>query len=100
MGFQIDGAFVDGPIVAAELDRLSWRARRRIFGRTGLAHLVDRERGTRIGVEAGLQSDPRYTAASVGVLAATKLGPDLEGQISFGASDQKGRRTKPYATGG
>lgn len=50
----------------------------------------------RIGIEAGLQGDPTYQAATVGLFAATKLNSDLEGRISVGTRDQKDRDPRPY----
>lgn len=70
------------------------------FGRAGLGRLVDRERGTRLGLEAGVQGDPRYQSTSAGVFAATKLSRDLEVRLSAGATDQEDRKAKAYATVG
>lgn len=70
------------------------------FGRVGLGRLIGSERGTRVGVEAGVHGDGNYTAPRAGIFTATRLSRKIEGQASVGVRDQKGRDAKPYGTVG
>ncbi len=103
-GTRVDtGLQTDGAYWANRSWRLDWIASvalrdRSYLGRLRLGPVINHERGTRLGLEAGVQGDQRYRATSAGVFAATRLDRNLEGQISLGASDQEGRRAKVYAT--
>jgi hypothetical protein len=100
VGLQSDGAYW--------LDR-RWRfdwlgslgvTDRSYYSRVAITRLVNEARGTRIGLEAGVQGDRRYTARRAGVFAATRIGPALEGQAAFGAVDQELRPTHAYGSVG
>lgn len=100
LALQSDGAFQLG-----RSWRLDWIGSLGVrdgayYSRADLGRTLGPGSQTRLGLEAGLQGDPSYRAASLGLFAATSLGSGLEGRISAGASDQEGRSTRPYATVG
>lgn len=100
LGLQADGAL-----------RLDPRWRLDFYGSIGaiegafqtrlaIGRVVNEARQTRLGVEAALQGDPRYTTVSAGAFAATQLARNLEGQVSAGALAQEGRDVLPYGSVG
>lgn len=93
----------DGALLLGRSWRLGWLGSLGVrdgtyFSRAELGRLVASRSQTRLGLEAGLQGDPNYRSVSLGLFAATGLSSGLEGRISAGASDQEGRRARPYAT--
>lgn len=99
LGFQLDGAF--------ELKqwRLNWLGSLTARDRTYLTQVaagrvVDPSRQIRVGAEASIQGDDRYTKLSAGTFASTRLGPDVEGRIAAGLSEQEGRELHPYLSAG
>lgn len=103
-GTRVDLAIQsDGAILLDSSWRLGWLGSLGVrdgtyFSRAELGRVIAPRSQTRLGVEAGLQGDPSYRSASLGLFAATQLGRHLEGRVSAGASDQEGRRARPYAT--
>lgn len=96
LAVQSDGAFQVG-----HAWRLSWIGSLGVregayLSRVDLGRVVERRSQTRVGIEAGLQGDPSYQTATVGLFASTKLSTDLEGRISVGTRDQKNRDPRPY----
>ncbi len=99
LGLQSDGAL--------ELNdwRLNWlgsvTARDKAYlAQLAAGRLVHMSRQTRVGAEASIQGDERYTAFGAGSFASTQLVGNLEGRIAGGISDQEGRRARPYVTAG
>lgn len=77
----------------------SWGVRNESYiGQLRLTRLVSARSQTRIGLEGIVQGDPTYTRASLGGHVATPLGKRWEGQISAGASEQAGRKARPYVS--
>lgn len=75
----------------------SWGVRNESYiGQLRLTRLVDESSQTRMGLETLLQGDPTYTRVSLGAHLSTALGGDWQGQLSAGASEQAGRKAKPY----
>ena len=66
--------------------------------RLQLGRLISAASQTRVGVEAGVQGDPYFTTVSAGAFAGTRLGENLEGQLSAGITEQAGRGAKPYVS--
>ena len=99
-GLQVDGAQNLGPNWRLDYLGSVGAIRGAYQARLGLGRTVDTERQTRLGVEGGIQGDPRYTTLSAGLFAATRLAKDFEGQLSAGARDQAGRELKPYLSAG
>lgn len=52
--------------------------------------------GTRLGLEAGVWGDPRFTQTSTGAFAAASVKGGFEVQLGAGAKFQHGHRTRPY----
>lgn len=95
---QSDGAYWVAPSV-----RLDWLASYALrdmayFSRIGVGPVVDKGTGTRIGLEAGIQGDARYSDLQAGLFAATRLGRDLDGQVAIGLADQERLRVHPYVS--
>jgi hypothetical protein len=93
----------DGALLLDSSWRLGWLGSLGVrdgtyYSRAEIGRIVEPRSQTRLGLEAGLQGDPNYRSSSLGLFAATKLGPNLEGRVSAGASDQAGRHARPYAT--
>ena len=75
----------------------TWGIRNESYiGQLRLTRLVNEESQTRVGLEGILQGDPTYTRASLGGHLSTSLGGRWFGQVSAGASEQAGRRARPY----
>lgn len=66
--------------------------------RLQLGRLVSAASQARLGIEAGVQGDPYFTTVSAGAFASTRLGRNLEGQLSAGFTEQAGRGAKPYVS--
>jgi len=93
----------DGAVQMSQSWRLGWLGSVGVrdgtyFSRADLGALVEPRSQTRVGLEAGLQGDPSYRAANIGLFAATHLGRTLEGRVSAGANGQDHRKTRPYGT--
>lgn len=88
------------------LDRGRWRLG--WFGELGvrdqryLVHLQAARRirhsEARVGIEAGLQGDERYSQRSVGALISVSPGSNINLQASAGVTDQDDRAIQPYAS--
>lgn len=63
-----------------------------------MTRLLSPRSGTRLGLEGILQGDPTYKRASLGGHIAKPLGGGWEGQFSAGASEQAGRKARPYVS--
>jgi len=96
LALQSDGAF-DGPDW-----RLGWfgsysafdkayQARFQLGRRTGGSNL-------RLGVEAGVQGDSRYTRGFAGAFASKPIGKNLDLLVAVGASEQAGRSARAYGS--
>jgi hypothetical protein len=59
--------------------------------------LVDERSQTRMGLEAGVAGDETYTRGSLGLFASTQIADKTEIRLSGGASEQRGRKARPYA---
>jgi hypothetical protein len=103
-GTRVDLALQsDGALLLNSSWRLGWLGSLGVrdgtyFSRADLGRVIAPRSQTRLGLEAGLQGDPNYRSASLGLFAATQLTSQLEGRVSAGASDQEGRHARPYAT--
>jgi hypothetical protein len=103
-GTRVDLALQsDGAVLLDSAWRMGWLGSlgvrdRTYFGRADIGRVIAPRSQTRLGLEAGVQGDPRYRSATLGLFAATRLARSFEGRISAGASDREGRRPKPYAT--
>ncbi len=95
VGMQVDGA------LELKKWRLSWLGSVTLNDKAYLTQLavgriVEESRQTRLGAEAAIHGDDRYFKVSTGIFASTRLGRNLEGRVSTGVSDQKGRHLQPY----
>lgn len=105
LGTHVDvGAQVDGAIEIKKW-RLNWLGSVTLgdtayLTQLAIGRLVEESRQTRLGAEAALQGDERYTKLSAGAFASTRLGRSLDGRISVGVSDQNGRQLHPYLSAG
>jgi len=52
----------------------------------------------RLGVEAGVQGDPRYTRGFAGAFVSKPIGKNLDLLVAVGASEQAGRSTRAYGS--
>ena len=98
-GTSLDAAFsTDGAL--GNRWRLGW------YGAVGLGDetyaaelrfgpLLDEASQTRIGVEAGVQGDENYTRGALGLFVSRQLGGQIEGRLSGGFSEQRGRSAEP-----
>lgn len=76
----------------------TWGIRNEAYiGQLRLTRLISEASQTRVGVEGIVQGDPTYTRGSLGGHIATGLGGGWLGQFSAGASEQAGRKARPYA---
>lgn len=93
---QSDGAF-DGPDL-----RLGWFGSYGAFDKAYQARLqLGRRAGTdnlRLGIEAGVQGDPRYTRGFGGAFVSKVIGKHLDLQVAIGASEQAGRGRRAYGS--
>lgn len=99
LGLQLDGA------LELKQWRLSWLGSlttrdRAYLTQLSAGRLLEVKRQTRIGAEASIQGDERYSRLSAGTFASTRVGADLEGRIAAGLSEQKGRELQPYVSAG
>ncbi|AOF94730.1 cellulose biosynthesis protein BcsS [Sphingobium sp. RAC03] len=77
----------------------SWGVRNESYiAQLRLTRLLDEGSQTRVGLEGILQGDPTYKRGSLGGHVSTALGSNWQGQVSIGASEQAGRKAKPYAS--
>jgi hypothetical protein len=93
---QSDGAF-DSPRW-----RLGWFGSYGAFDQAYQARLqLGRRIGRgdlRLGLEAGVQGDPRYTRVFGGAFASKPIGKNLDLLVAVGASEQAGRSTRGYGS--
>ena len=99
LGLQLDGAL--------ELDewRVNWLSSVAVSDRAyltqfGFGRLIKASSRTRLGAEANLQGDKRYTKLSAGSFVSTPIGRNAEGRVAAGLSHQKDRELKPYLSVG
>lgn len=104
-GTQLDlGLQVDGGLQLQEW-RLNWLSSvavsdRAYLAQLALGRLVEESQQTRLGAEAGLYGDERYTKVSAGSFASTQLSRNVEGRIAAGLSHQRDREFQPYFSAG
>jgi hypothetical protein len=105
VGSPLDfGAQVDGALELKKW-RLNWLGSvtlddKAYLTQLAIGRMVEESRQTRLGAEAAVQGDGRYTKVSTGIFSSTRLGKSFEGRISLGVSDQKGRDLQPYIAAG
>lgn len=101
-GTQVDiGVQSDGAYWIVPSWRLDWIGSvavrdRAYYSRVGLGPVVDTKTATRVGIEAGIQGDPRYSARQAGAFIATRVAANVDAQVSVGLADQERRRVHPY----
>lgn len=69
----------------------AYQARLQLGRRTGIGNL-------RLGVEAGVQGDPRYTKGFAGAFGSKPIGKNLDLLVAVGASEQAGRGARAYGS--
>ena len=94
VGVQTDG-------VLGDRLRLGWFGSWGIRNESYMAQLrltqaINRQSDTRLGLEATLQGDPTYKRGGLGAYISTAIGGGWTGQLSAGATEQKGRDARPY----
>lgn len=93
---QSDGAFDSSNW------RLGWYGSYAAFDKAYQARLqLGRKTGSgnlRLGIEAGVQGDPRYTKGFAGAFASKPIGKNLDLLIAAGASEQAGRGARAYGS--
>jgi hypothetical protein len=99
------GVTSDGTLNLSPAWRLNWYGS---FGlidgpyqaRLGVGRIVNVERQTRVGVEAGISGDPRYTTKTAALFLASRIGRNLEGSVSAGVLEPDGRDIRPFGAVG
>jgi hypothetical protein len=97
------GVTSDGTLNLAPLWRLNWYGSFGVIegpyqARVGVARVLNSERQTRLGVEAAIAGDPRYTTTSGGVFLASRIGRNLEGNVTAGVLKPEGRDVQPFGS--
>jgi hypothetical protein len=82
--------------------RLGWFGSLGVFDKAYITEarfgpLVNEQRQTRVGLEAGVAGDETYTRGNMGLFASTQVASKTEIRLSGGLSEQRGRRARGYA---
>jgi hypothetical protein len=99
------GITTDGSLNLAPAWRLNWYGSLGVVdgpyqARIGVGRVLDEARQTRLGIEAAIAGDPRYTTTSGGVFLASRIGPNLDGTVTAGVLKPEGRDVQPFGSVG